>query len=172
MAPLPRLRRMSPDRGISNVSPFYFTVMGTCLSFVLVFESNIAYNRFWEARGHAGSICHCLRGLVRTLVFATNVAAGRVNHGQGAHFRGPTAQEARPRAQGRATLSACHQTTLPRSHRIARPMRPLTIQARHARGLRGAALLQRFLCAHAAGRAWPAGPGQYPQCAAHRGGEA
>ena len=67
---------MSPDRGIDNISPFYFTVMyatrrsnprlaepwlvlfcyphvcalpwtrGTCLSFVLVFKSNIAYNRY------------------------------------------------------------------------------------------------------------------------------
>ena len=39
------LRRIDPDRGIDNISPFYFTVMGTCLSFVLVFKSNIAYNR-------------------------------------------------------------------------------------------------------------------------------
>lgn len=68
---------INPDRGIDNISPFYFTVMGTCLSFVLVFKSNIAYNRFWEARGHAGSVCHCLRGMMRSLVFATNVTAGR-----------------------------------------------------------------------------------------------
>ena len=39
------LRSIAPDRGIDNISPFYFTVMGTCLSFVLVFKSNIAYNR-------------------------------------------------------------------------------------------------------------------------------
>jgi hypothetical protein len=32
---------------------------------------------FWEARGHAGSVCHCLRGLMRSLVFATNVTPGR-----------------------------------------------------------------------------------------------
>jgi predicted membrane chloride channel (bestrophin family) len=44
------LRSIAPDRGIDNISPFYFTVMGTCLSFVLVFKSNIAYNRHATAR--------------------------------------------------------------------------------------------------------------------------
>ena len=44
--------RINPDRGIDNISPFYFTVMGTCLSFVLVFKSNIAYNRHRTALEH------------------------------------------------------------------------------------------------------------------------
>ena len=69
--------KIDPERGITEISPFYFTVVGTCLSFLLVFKSNIAYSRFWEARGHAGIICHGLRNLVRDLVFSTNVGAGR-----------------------------------------------------------------------------------------------
>ena len=32
---------------------------------------------FWEARGHAGSVCHALRGMMRSLLFATHVTPGR-----------------------------------------------------------------------------------------------
>lgn len=74
-----QLNQIKPERGITNVSSFYFTVVGTCLSFLLVFKSNIAYSRFWEARGHAGAICHGLRALTRDLVFATECAHGRDN---------------------------------------------------------------------------------------------
>lgn len=81
---VPAPRRIDPERGIENVSPFYFTLMGMCLSFVLVLKASIAYARFWEARGHAGDICHCLRGLLRELVFTTNVTAGRTQRGQNA----------------------------------------------------------------------------------------
>ena len=95
---VPAPRRIDPERGIENVSPFYFTLLGTCLSFVLVLKASIAYARFWEARGHAGDVCHCLRGLLRELVFTTNVTAGRTQRGQDAathsdskHHNGPTA---------------------------------------------------------------------------------
>ena len=39
---------MRPDRKLENISPFYFMVLGSCLSFLVVFKSNMAYSRFWE----------------------------------------------------------------------------------------------------------------------------
>ena len=74
-----QMNQIRPEKGIANVSSFYFTVVGTCLSFLLVFKSNIAYQRFWEARTHAGTVCHGLRALTRDLVFATECAHGRDN---------------------------------------------------------------------------------------------
>ena len=50
------LRSLAPDRGIDNIPPFYFPVMGTCLSFVLVFKSNIAYNRHATATAHTRTL--------------------------------------------------------------------------------------------------------------------
>ena len=37
-----------PDNRLDNISPFYFSVLGSCLSFLVVFKSNMAYSRFWE----------------------------------------------------------------------------------------------------------------------------
>lgn len=62
-----------PEWGISEVETFFFTVVGLCLSFLLVFKSNVAYSRFWEARGHVGTICNGLRSLMRNLCFVAEV---------------------------------------------------------------------------------------------------
>jgi hypothetical protein len=37
----------------------------------------LTLSSFWEARGHAGSVCHALRGMMRSLLFATHVTPGR-----------------------------------------------------------------------------------------------
>ena len=42
------VNNMRPDNKLENISPFYFMVLGSCLSFLVVFKSNMAYSRFWE----------------------------------------------------------------------------------------------------------------------------
>ena len=44
------VNNMRPDNKLENISPFYFMVLGSCLSFLVVFKSNMAYSRFWEVR--------------------------------------------------------------------------------------------------------------------------
>ena len=44
---------------------------------LLLIRVALPLDSFWEARGHAGSVCHALRGLMRSLLFATHVTPGR-----------------------------------------------------------------------------------------------
>ena len=67
---------MRPDKALEGVSIFYFLVLGSILSFLVVFKSSIAYGRVWEARSHIGTICHASRCVMRKLLFSTNLRAG------------------------------------------------------------------------------------------------
>tara|TARA_B110001452_G_scaffold197851_1_gene167790 strand:+ start:518 stop:1183 length:666 start_codon:yes stop_codon:yes gene_type:complete len=51
-------------------------VIGMCLSFLSVFISNMCYGRFWEARGHVGSVCNNSRSFARKLFYSTELHAG------------------------------------------------------------------------------------------------
>lgn len=62
-----------PDRSIADIDSFYFNVIGACLSFMLVFKSNIAYQRFWEARSRVGSCVNHTRCLLRLLIFGMHL---------------------------------------------------------------------------------------------------
>jgi hypothetical protein len=44
---------------------------------LLLIRVALPLDSFWEARGHAGSVCHALRGMMRSLLFATHVTPGR-----------------------------------------------------------------------------------------------
>ena len=69
---------MRPDKGIDTLNNFYFEVLGNCLSLLLVFKSNTAYSRFWEARGWVGTLCNATRSFMRRLLFT-----GRLRPGDG-----------------------------------------------------------------------------------------
>lgn len=49
-----------------NLDPIGHTVMGTALGMFLVFRTNTAYSRFWEARTHWGAIVNASRNLARS----------------------------------------------------------------------------------------------------------
>jgi putative membrane protein len=70
------VNNMRPDNKLENISPFYFMVLGSCLSFLVVFKSNMAYSRFWEARGHVGAVLNHSRSLMRRIVFSTDMRPG------------------------------------------------------------------------------------------------
>lgn len=52
--------------------PLTRSVLGTCLSFLTVFVTNMSMGRFWEARSDVGSICNHTRSLARKLLFTTD----------------------------------------------------------------------------------------------------
>ena len=70
--------QMRPDRGVDGFTDFYWAVIGNCLSLLLVFKSNTAYSRFWEARGWVGTLCNATRSFMRRLLFT-----GRLRPGDG-----------------------------------------------------------------------------------------
>ena len=67
---------MRPDNRLENVGSFYFIILGSCLSFLVVFKSNMAYSRFWEARGHIGGILNHTRSFMRRMLFSTDLRPG------------------------------------------------------------------------------------------------
>jgi putative membrane protein len=52
-------------RRLPELDPLGHTVLGTALSLLIVFRTNSAYGRFWEARSHWGMILNTCRNLVR-----------------------------------------------------------------------------------------------------------
>ena len=50
---------------LPGLDPTGHTVMGVALSMLIVFRTNTAYGRFWEARSHWGKIVNASRNLVR-----------------------------------------------------------------------------------------------------------
>lgn len=67
---------MRPDSRLEGVGVFYFVVLGMLLSFLLVFNANIAYSRFWEARGHIGTFCNASHCVMRKLLFSSDLRTG------------------------------------------------------------------------------------------------
>ena len=45
-----------PERKSGEVPTIGFSLCGTAIAFLLVFRSNMSYNRFWEGRGHLGNL--------------------------------------------------------------------------------------------------------------------
>ena len=70
------INTMRPDNRLEGVGTFYFVVLGDMLSFLLVFNANIAYSRFWEARGHMESFCNAGHCLMRKLLFSSDLRLG------------------------------------------------------------------------------------------------
>ena len=56
----------------ASVPPLTCSVLGTCLSFLSVFITNMSMGRFWEARGDVGRICNHTRSLARKLLFTAD----------------------------------------------------------------------------------------------------
>eukprot|EP00297_Palpitomonas_bilix_P006698 CAMPEP_0113871666 /NCGR_PEP_ID=MMETSP0780_2-20120614/2774_1 /TAXON_ID=652834 /ORGANISM="Palpitomonas bilix" /LENGTH=405 /DNA_ID=CAMNT_0000857091 /DNA_START=61 /DNA_END=1278 /DNA_ORIENTATION=- /assembly_acc=CAM_ASM_000599 len=54
--------------GIEINSKIY-ALLGTAMSLLLVFRSNLSYNRFWEARAHMGNVALYCRNFARHCVF-------------------------------------------------------------------------------------------------------
>jgi ion channel-forming bestrophin family protein len=52
-------------RDLPGLDPTGHTVLGVALSMLIVFRTNSAYSRFWEARSHWGMIVNTSRNLVR-----------------------------------------------------------------------------------------------------------
>jgi putative membrane protein len=52
-------------RGLQGLDPTGHTVLGVSLSLLIVFRTNSAHARFWEARSHWGMIINTSRNLVR-----------------------------------------------------------------------------------------------------------
>jgi putative membrane protein len=57
------------DQGLPALDPIGHTVLGVALSLLIVFRTNSAYSRFWEARSHWGMIINTSRNLVRMGAF-------------------------------------------------------------------------------------------------------
>ena len=70
------INTMRPDNRLEGVGIFYFIVLGMLLSFLLVFNANIAYGRFWEARGHIDSFCNASHCAIRKLLFSSDLRLG------------------------------------------------------------------------------------------------
>lgn len=70
------INTMRPDNRLEGVGVFYFVVLGMLLSFLLVFNANIAYSRFWEARGHIDSFCNASHCMMRKLLFSSDLRLG------------------------------------------------------------------------------------------------
>jgi predicted membrane chloride channel (bestrophin family) len=51
----------------TSINSMAFTLAGSSISFLLVFRSQISYNRFWEGRGHLGNIMLAGRDLARQI---------------------------------------------------------------------------------------------------------
>lgn len=51
----------------NNINNLAFTLAGSSISFLLVFRSQMSYNRFWEGRGHLGNIMFAGRDLARQI---------------------------------------------------------------------------------------------------------
>ena len=83
--PLARLRRPALDACCSyawalSLDSFRAATRGAStltLTQALTLTLTLTLISFWEARGHAGSVCHALRGMMRSLLFATHVTPGR-----------------------------------------------------------------------------------------------
>ena len=70
------INTMRPDDRLEGVGVFYFIVLGMLLSFLLVFNANIAYGRFWEARGHIDAFCNASHCVMRKLLFSSDLRLG------------------------------------------------------------------------------------------------
>ena len=70
------VNRFRPDRGIDSIKMFYFQVIGTFLTFLIVFKNSQTWSRFWEARTNLGGVCNHSRSLVRRLLFSTDLVCG------------------------------------------------------------------------------------------------
>ena len=83
--PLARLRRPTLDACCSyawalSLDSLRAATRGAStlsLTLTLALTLTLTLSSFWEARGHAGSVCHALRGMMRSLLFATHVTPGR-----------------------------------------------------------------------------------------------
>ena len=56
----------------ASAPPLTRSVLGTCLSFLTVFVTNMSMGRFWEARSDIGTICNHTRSLARKLLFTAD----------------------------------------------------------------------------------------------------
>ena len=56
----------------ASAPPLTRSVLGTCLSFLTVFVTNMSMGRFWEARSDIGTICNHTRSLARKLLFTVD----------------------------------------------------------------------------------------------------
>jgi len=54
-----------PENHLRKLDPLGHTVLGVALSMLIVFRTNSAHGRFWEARSHWGVIVNTSRNLVR-----------------------------------------------------------------------------------------------------------
>lgn len=58
------------------IQPIAFSVTGSSIAFLLVFRSVISYNRFWEGRGHLGSLMENARDFARQVAFCVRMDDG------------------------------------------------------------------------------------------------
>src|SRR5262249_55822858 len=61
---VPLYERFSTEK-TPGLDPLGHTILGVALSMLIVFRTNSAHTRFWEARSHWGAIVNASRSLVR-----------------------------------------------------------------------------------------------------------
>jgi predicted membrane chloride channel (bestrophin family) len=66
----------SDGGNIPPVNSMAFTITGSSIAFLLVFRSVISYNRFWEGRGHLGSMMENARDFARQTAFCVRLDDG------------------------------------------------------------------------------------------------